>query len=279
MDIKAYFELMRVPNGIMTMIAVAIGYFIVAKAITLSAGLAMAMIAAFFVFSAGCAANDYFDLPIDRKNKPKRPLPSGRVSKREVIALITIFLLIALSLAWLINGPVFMLVVISASSLLTYAAFLSRKLLVGNTIVAFNTALAFVFGEAAFAGTFFSREISVLFLLAFFSTLAREIYKSIEDMKADKGLRITLPIAFGVKNSALLAGAFVLLSIIVSPIPYLLGIFGLNFLAGVVIADLFFVYIAYSGLMEKIPERFKTQATYMKVAQLIALLAFVAGIL
>ena len=34
----------------------------------------------FFITGAGNAINDYFDLEIDRVNRPRRPIPSGRMS-------------------------------------------------------------------------------------------------------------------------------------------------------------------------------------------------------
>jgi 4-hydroxybenzoate polyprenyltransferase len=51
-----------------------------------------AMLASLLLYAAGLLSNDYFDLEEDRRQRPGRPLPSGRVSPRTAI-------LVALALA------------------------------------------------------------------------------------------------------------------------------------------------------------------------------------
>src|SRR5688572_32945147 len=48
------------------------------------------------------ALNQIYDLEIDRVNKPKRPLPSGRLSLRDAWAFTWVMYAIALLLAWLV---------------------------------------------------------------------------------------------------------------------------------------------------------------------------------
>lgn len=50
--------------------------------------LAVAMV---FFYTAGMYLNDLFDLDIDRRERPERPLPSGRLSKSEALG-VTVFL-------------------------------------------------------------------------------------------------------------------------------------------------------------------------------------------
>src|SRR5205814_5091386 len=52
------------------------------------------------------ALNQIYDLEIDRVNKPKRPLPSGRLTVAEVWIFTNITYALALVLAWLVvPGP------------------------------------------------------------------------------------------------------------------------------------------------------------------------------
>ncbi len=52
--------------------------------------------------AASNALNQIYDLEIDRVNKPKRPLPSGRLSLREAWTFTWVAYAIALVLAWLV---------------------------------------------------------------------------------------------------------------------------------------------------------------------------------
>ena len=55
------------------------------------------------VLNAGVnALNQIYDLEIDRVNKPKRPLPSGRLSMRDAWSFTCVTYVIALVLAWLV---------------------------------------------------------------------------------------------------------------------------------------------------------------------------------
>jgi 4-hydroxybenzoate polyprenyltransferase len=53
--------------------------------------------------AASNALNQIYDLEIDRVNKPKRPLPSGRLSLREAWVFTWITYAVALVLAWLVS--------------------------------------------------------------------------------------------------------------------------------------------------------------------------------
>jgi len=82
-----YFELLRLPNGFTAMADSAMGYLFVQ---TLERGklllppnmplLGALLGASASIYLAGVALNDVFDLEVDRRERPERPLPSGRIS-------------------------------------------------------------------------------------------------------------------------------------------------------------------------------------------------------
>ena len=92
-------------------------------------------------------------------------------------------------------------------------------------------------------------------------------------MGADKGFRNTLPIVIGKGRATVSAAAFVMLAVIISPLPYMAGFFRELYLPVMVVADIYFLYILWksrdAGFCAK----------HMKIAQFIALLAFIAGLL
>lgn len=55
------------------------------------------------LYLAGMVLNDVFDLKIDRQERPNRPIPSGRISRRSAAMLGTILLVVGASLAWTIS--------------------------------------------------------------------------------------------------------------------------------------------------------------------------------
>ncbi|MCD4807218.1 MAG: UbiA family prenyltransferase, partial [Methanococcoides sp.] len=90
---KAYLELMRAGNCAMAafagLIGVLIAYNILSSAspyVSLSlfdTSLIFAVV--FLVTGAGNGLNDYFDIEIDKVNKPSRPIPSGKISLKSAL--------------------------------------------------------------------------------------------------------------------------------------------------------------------------------------------------
>jgi 4-hydroxybenzoate polyprenyltransferase len=62
------------------------------------------MISSGLLYIAGIVLNDYFDIEIDRKERPSRPLPSGRVPKRHALIIAIAALLAANAIAFVV-GP------------------------------------------------------------------------------------------------------------------------------------------------------------------------------
>ena len=104
--LRQYLLLVRLPNAFTAPSNVLAGYF----ATTLPAEasgvhLASLMVSSGLLYVAGIALNDYFDVEIDRKERPSRPLPSGSVPKRHAMAIALIALIAANAIALLAAGP------------------------------------------------------------------------------------------------------------------------------------------------------------------------------
>jgi 4-hydroxybenzoate polyprenyltransferase len=82
----SYIELMRLPNVFTSVADVAMGFLFVQPSDWRwnvgrdSWPLALLITASSLLYIAGIVLNDVFDLEIDRRQRPERPLPSGRVS-------------------------------------------------------------------------------------------------------------------------------------------------------------------------------------------------------
>lgn len=276
---NVYFELIRYRNcamaGLAAVIGAAIAYIATGAPPSSAVWMFPVFLAVFLATGAGNAINDYFDVNIDAINRPSRPIPSGRISG--VLASRTAFVLFATSIMvsyfigeWKVP---LMIAVFNSVLLYFYAKSLKRKVFVGNLGVAYLSGSTFLFGGSAYGMKGIEVTV-VLFLLSMLATLAREIVKAIEDVEGDrKDGAVTLPVRIGERYSAYIASLAGILAVLLSPIPYIVGLFNENYLFAVALADVFFLYAVFL-ITDRQPAK---SSKYFKVAMFFGLLAFIAG--
>lgn len=277
---NVYFELIRYRNcamaGLAAVIGAAIAYTATGAPPSSAVWMLPVFLTVFLATGAGNAINDYFDTNIDAINRPNRPIPSGKISGvtayRASIALFATGIIVSYFVGdWKIP---LLIAVFNTALLYFYAKSLKRKVFVGNLSVAYLSGSTFLFGSSAY-GMKGIEVTAVLFLLSMLATLAREIVKAIEDIEGDrKDGAMTLPVRIGERPSAYIASLVGILAILLSPIPYLVELFNVNYLIAVAIADVFFLYAVYLILMVQEPAK---SSKYFKVAMFFGLLAFIAG--
>ncbi|WP_226006953.1 UbiA family prenyltransferase [Natrinema salinisoli] len=101
-----YAELVRLPNLFTAPPDVILGAALVALAggtplPTRVAGLALGSV---LLYAGGTTLNDAFDAPVDARERPERPIPSGRVSRRTAFGLGFALLLAAVAVAFAVAG-------------------------------------------------------------------------------------------------------------------------------------------------------------------------------
>ena len=206
------------------------------------------------IAAAGYIINDYFDVKVDRVNRPSKIIV-GKFLKRRVamgahIVINSIAILIAGYLAYQVGDWKLIFIQILATGALWYYSVLFKKqVIIGNMIVALLAALVpFVAGlyelllqHANVDGTvnnllFFLEpgtpfeEIKYLIaivlrnimywvlgfsLFAFLITMIREIIKDIEDYEGDKKyFSNTLPVVYGKQKAKLVAQAIAIIMIV-----------------------------------------------------------------
>jgi len=225
----------------------------------------------FLISSGGMVLNDYFDHEIDKINKPKRPIPSGRISKNVSLLLAAVLFLSGLTLSLLLNIQIMALAILNTFLLVIYSWKLKRVVLIGNLTVAWLTASSFLFGSLL-KGVF-TINILILFMMIFMVSVGREIIKSIEDVEGDRKNNVkTLPVVFGEKFSGWLAMIFIFFGIISSPVPYFLGLMNVYYVVLVSLADLIFAISCFVLFFSP-----KKSQKYIKIGMFIGLIAFLAG--
>jgi 4-hydroxybenzoate polyprenyltransferase len=232
------------------------------------------------------ALNQIYDLDIDRVNKPKRPLPSGRLTIHQAWAFSAITYLLALVLAWLVapNGrhECFWLVAIAVVCTLLYSIPPARTKRLGiwaNVTIAIpRGTLLKVAGWSSvktIAGVepWYIGAIFGLFLLGATTT------KDFADMEGDRlgGCR-TLPIQYGVRRAAWMISPSFVVPFVMIPIGAWLGVLTGNFwllqLLGAVMTA-YGIYVCY--LMLRRPEDLAVEENHVSWAHMYRMM-FVAQI-
>jgi len=269
---NAYLEILRPGNAIMAVIAIFLMAIISGK-FTLEVFAAAVVV--FLVTGAGNAINDYFDYKIDAINKPKRPIPSGRIPLNIAGIYSASLFVIGTAIAFYISWQLGIIAFLSSLLMVYYAYDLKTKCIIGNLVISFLTGLCFVFGGIAVGEIIISIYLG---FYAFLMTMAREIVKDMEDMEGDKEMgATTLPIVYGKRISSILAAFFMIFASLTSPILYVLNIFNFFYLIILTLAIVLFLTGAISILRDQSLENTRRISKRIKVGMGIVFVAFALG--
>ncbi|HLX94051.1 MAG TPA: geranylgeranylglycerol-phosphate geranylgeranyltransferase [Puia sp.] len=241
--IAAFFRLVRWNNLIFIVLTQVLFYFfILLPGFSMRASKPLNRISPFYfallclssvlVAAAGYVINDYFDLNIDRVNKPEKLVVEKIIKRRWTIIwhwiLSGLGVIIGSVISLKTRNPIFVLSLIACAILLWfYSTTFKRKLLVGNIIVSLLTAwVIMVLYFCEFRNSIFlnpeerlilSRlfKFSVIYSgFAFIISLVREVIKDIEDMEGDAAYNChTMPIVWGVQGAKIFAATWLIVLI------------------------------------------------------------------
>ena len=100
------------------------------------------------ITSAGFAINDYFDRESDAVIKPKRPIPSGSLTLKQVVVVSGVLFAVGLAMSFFINWLSFVIILVDSLLLLVYSYMVKRKSgFVANVLVGVLTGTAFMYGK------------------------------------------------------------------------------------------------------------------------------------
>ncbi|MGZ4054358.1 MAG: geranylgeranylglycerol-phosphate geranylgeranyltransferase [Bacteroidia bacterium] len=174
------------------------------------------------IAAAGYVINDYFDVKIDKVNKPDRLVIDNGIKRRVAIGAHTVINFIAIVIAGAVSFSIgswrlVFIHFICALGLWFYSTTFKRQFFIGNFIIATFTALVpliVVIYELMPAYRAYGplednlsfkpvwKYALALSFFAFITTLLREIIKDMEDYEGDKeyGCK-TIPIVIGIRSS------------------------------------------------------------------------------
>ena len=273
--IVGYLKLTRPQNNLIAALSVLVGA-LVSGDVEYWQRVAFACISAFFISGGGNCLNDFFDVEIDKINKPFRPLAKGEIAKKSALPFSVVLFGIGLGTSIFIRPLSAVIATTAIVLLIFYGRTLKRKLFWGNFTVSFVCALAFVYGGIT-TTDFGLSLIPALFALLFH--MGREIIKDIQDLEGDLSLNASsLAIRFGVRFSLAFATAIFSSLILLSSLPYLLDIFSLLYLITVTLGvDLVLLYVLRSMWKDPSTSNLGRLSTILKVDMLLGLAAIYLG--
>jgi geranylgeranylglycerol-phosphate geranylgeranyltransferase len=218
----------RPVNAALVLVSVLLGAAVAGAQLD-APGLWGAAVGAAFLAAAGYAWNDLADVARDRVNKPWRPLASGRAARCGAISLAAGAGATGLALLFLAGRVAGALGMAWVAVLALYETAAKSRGAWGNFLVASVCATPFLLGGVA-VGRPGPSVVPVL--LAFLFHMGRELWKDASDAAGDAPTGL---LTFAVRRSPGMAvrtgGGFFLLLVLLTPIPYLLGVYNAAYLA------------------------------------------------
>jgi len=269
--IFAFIRLIRLYNVAIAAASVGVGVLFVAGA-SLSLPVVLALAAGGFVCGGANILNDYYDVSIDRINRPEKPLPAGEIKPQAAFAGGIILSCAGVVISVFINKICLGIAAVTVVVLLLYNVYVKRIPPLGNIFVSVVTGFAFLFGSGA-AGKLTAGLIPAGF--SFLFHFGREIIKDAEDIKGDAQLgAATLPLRIGIKPSLYCAAGIFLLLIIFTFYPYILLGYSRTYMiiAGFGV-DLVLLFLIIMFLQDSSPVRLRLVSRILKSDMIVGLAA------
>jgi len=226
--------------------------------------------------SAGNVINDYFDINIDKINRPHRILPKGELTLKEALGFYIFLFLVSLLLSIFIS-LIALLEVFFASALLFLYSYKIKKIpLLGNFVVAFLTGFAFIYGGMAVDN---SKAAIIPALFALLINFIREIVKDMEDIEGDKLQGInSYPAICGFKKAKMIIVFITGILIILTMFPFINELYAIEyFIIVMVIVNPLLVYIVKSLFDDDSTKNLNKLSNLLKLNMVIGLTAIFLG--
>ena len=275
--IKGILQLFRPELSFASAICVIVGEMIALKSFPSPYELTFGFLCGFFMAGSALVLNDYFDFEVDKVNMPERALPSGAVTKPEVIALTILASLLGLGSAYALDEFAFAVAVIFWFVGFLYNWKFKQNGLLGNLMVASSVGVTFIIGGIA-VGDPWNKLIWFFALIAFLIDFGEEIAGDAMDVEGDrlrgsKSIAIVMGKIFALRVSASIFFLVVLLGFF----PIIFGWLEDRYLLMVAVAGVVVGYFAIKLVQSQTPEEGRKIMRSIYLGPLFGLLAFIAG--
>lgn len=234
--------LLRMPYWLMTGGLSLLTALAITKSIIDPVHIALIFFSMAFITSAGFAINDYFDRESDAVIKPKRPIPAGALSLKQVVAVSGVLFAAGLIMSYFINWLSFAIIAADSLLLLLYSYLIKRKSgFAANILVGILTGTAFMYGETTVLNNISLISLS-LYPIAF-GTIGGNVLRDILSMEGDSKVGYpTLPQKIGSFSAAKVGALFFMLTGLLAPLPYFIGEFTIYYLPLILLWSVLLIY-------------------------------------
>jgi geranylgeranylglycerol-phosphate geranylgeranyltransferase len=216
---SSFLELIRVRSCVAGAVACVAGAHLTDHDLTVRPDLIAAALSVACAVAFAETTNDILDIDVDRLDKPRRPLPSGRISVSTAWVVAILSGLIGFLMALIVGHAlaIFLLAVLALSW--SYSRYWKSTVLLGNLAVAVIASMCITYGATAIGGGL-SFQVVLAQAFALTVALALEVVKTARDATGDAagGVR-TFATRYGVRHSALLATSLCVLVVPLSAAP------------------------------------------------------------
>ncbi|ODS42093.1 MAG: hypothetical protein MSIBF_01760 [Candidatus Altiarchaeales archaeon IMC4] len=219
----AWAELVRVKHCLFAFLGVFIGASVHSGGLVVGLVVLKTAVGVLMLVAAGNIFNDYIDCLQDKLYNPKRPLPSGRVSKSDAAMAALLLFLGSIGLAKNTSDEMFYAIIFSAAVILVYAKYSKSTVLISNLAMSYFSAAVFLIGVVAVEPDALFRFSFVWIFAACMGmlTFARELVEDMHSMEADAlEYTNTLPMKIGSIGVKGLAFVFAGVSVLITTIPF-----------------------------------------------------------
>jgi geranylgeranylglycerol-phosphate geranylgeranyltransferase len=221
--VKGMIQLFRVELPLAAGICTVLGELFALGALPSAGALILGFLSVFCISAAALILNDYFDVAVDRINVPDRPLPAGLVTRRDVLLLSIVVMIVGFAAAALISIEALLVSVLVWALGFLYNWRYKRAGLVGNLLVSISVGMTFIYGGLAVGRPF---EVIVWYFagLAMLIDLGEEITGDAMDMVGDTEIDSrSLALSLG-RDAALRISRVIFLGVVLySSLPFLAG--------------------------------------------------------
>ena len=259
--------------------------------------LILLILATTFIAAGGYVINDYFDIKIDKINRPEKLIVGNIVPRSTAMimhqVLTGIGMCIGLTLAYLTRSFSLAFTFIVVPGLLWfYSASYKRQFIIGNLVVSFLSALTVIIVAILELALLENKYDNLIYetpiprhiyewiggfaIFAFLTTWIREIIKDLQDEAGDREMECrTMPIKWGVRNSKFFVYSLIAITLVglyavneyYIPFP---GNITLNYIHyGITIPFVALVYLVFTA---NAPDDYRMASTLAKIIMLIGVL-------
>jgi len=229
--LRQYLLLIRLPNTFTIPSNILTGYFaIIAPAYAHSLQLFVLILSSILIYIAGIVFNDFFDIEIDLKERPYRPLPAGTIAKQKALVVAMLSLVSANILAFAVNWSSFVISAILSATVISYDYRLKNTAIGPITMGAARVLNVFLGASPALFVLLADNNNNNFFVRIIFVSLSMFLYVLAISLLSRKEIN-------GMQTGRTIIGSFFIVFAVIASITFagFLGVFKMEFFSNLIL--------------------------------------------